>query len=145
MKNSIIIIALLFVFNSFSQNLVASNTEVSTSNHSTEVIAPKVTKIDKLFYDPNESELSDESIASLNTFVLILNENPKMHISINSYTDIDENEAMLSANRALKVKHFLLKNGITSDRLKTNNFGNSKPTYEGYLNKLDRRVEFIIE
>ena len=145
MKNYLLIFALLFGFNSFSQNFIASNTEVSTSIQSTENIAPKVTKINKLFFETNESTLSEESILSLNTVVMVMTDNPKMHISINSFTDIDETEVSLSASRALKVKHYLVKNGLTSDRLKTVNFGNSKPTYEGHLSELDRRVEFVFE
>ncbi len=145
MKNSLLIFALLFGFNSFSQNFLASNFEVSTSNHSTEVIAPKVTKIDKLYFSTNDTTLSEESILSLNAIVMVMKDNPKMHISINSYTDVDEINPGLSSSRALKAKHYLVKNGITSDRLTTVNFGNSKPTYEGHLSELDRRVEFIFE
>lgn len=145
MKNSLLLLALIFGFNSFSQNFFASNSEVSTSIQSAEYIAPKVTKINKLFFETNEATLSEESILSLNTLVMVMTENPKMHISINSFTDIDETEANLSASRALKVKHYLVKKGITSDRLKTVNFGNSKPTYEGHLSELDRRVEFVFE
>ncbi len=145
MKNTIIIFAILICFSSFSQNFVASNSEVSTSNQLNENNLQNVTSIKKLYFDSNESVLSDESILSLNNVVKVLKDNPKMHISINSYTDIDETDPVLSSSRALKVKHFLVKNGITTDRLKTVNFGNSKPTYEGHLSELDRRVEFIFE
>lgn len=145
MKNSLLIFAMLFGFNSFSQNLIASNSEVSTSNHLTEVIAPKITKIEKLYFLTNDATLSEESILSLNAVVMVMKDNPKMHISINSYTDVDESDSLLSSSRALKAKHYLVKNGITSDRLRTVNFGNSKPTYEGHLSDLDRRVEFIFE
>lgn len=145
MKNSLLIFALLFGFNSFSQNFVAQNSEVSTSIQLDEIVAPKVTSISKLFYESNESSLSDESILSLNTIVMILRDNPDMNISVNSYKSTDENDVNLSANRALIVKRYLVKNGIKSNRLKVNNFGSSKPTLEGTVNKLDRRVEFIFE
>ncbi len=145
MKNSLFIFALLFGFNVFSQNFVAQNSEVSTSIQSTESIAPKVTSISKLFYESNDSNLSEESISSLNAILIILKENDTMNISINSHTDMDENDVNLCAMRALKVKKYLIKNGIKSSRLKVNNFGNSKPIVEGRLDKLDRRVEFIFE
>ncbi len=145
MKNFLFIFTLLFGFNVFSQNFVAQNSEVSTSIQSTESIAPKVTSISKLFYESNESNLSEDSISSLNAILIILKENDTMNISINSHTDMDENDVNLCAMRALKVKKYLIKNGIKSSRLKVNNFGNSKPIVEGRLDKLDRRVEFIFE
>ena len=145
MKNFLFIFTLLFGFNVFSQNFVAQNSEVSTSIQSTEIIAPKVTSISKLFYESNESNLSEDSISSLNAILIILKENDTMNISINSHTDMDENDVNLCAMRALKVKKYLIKNGIKSSRLKVNNFGNSKPIVEGRLDKLDRRVEFIFE
>lgn len=144
MKN-LFIFALLFGFNVFSQNFVTQNSEVSTSIQSTEIITPKVTSISKLFYESNDSNLSEDSISSLNAILIILKENDTMSISINSHTDMDENDVNLCAMRALKVKKYLIKNEIKSSRLKVNNFGNSKPIVEGRLDKLDRRVEFIFE
>ncbi len=145
MNNCSIVFLIFFGLNGFSQNFIASNSEVSTSNHYIEINSPKTTSIDKLYFESNSSDLNEASILSLKTVIMIMKDNPKMNISIKSFIDINEKQTMLSANRAFKVKKYLVKKGIISDRLNVKYLGNTIPTNQGDLNKLERRVEFIID
>ena len=94
----------------------------------------------------------------LNNLVKILKDNPDLNLSINGHTDNLETEAIkddpenkklinLGGYRSKSVKDFLIKNGIVSERLNTQNFKSVKPASKGssmFSMAKNRRVEFII-
>jgi outer membrane protein OmpA-like peptidoglycan-associated protein len=91
--------------------------------------------------------LKKESVNELNNLASLLVENKNLVIEIGGYTDSTGSEKYnlsLSEKRALSVVNYLIKLGISSDRLKYKGYGNTSHlgdnvTSEG--RKLNRRTE----
>jgi outer membrane protein OmpA-like peptidoglycan-associated protein len=89
--------------------------------------------IDNIYYDFNKSTLRDESIATLDQLISMLNENKDMRIEIGSHTDskgTDSYNQKLSEARARSVISFLISKGIDAARLEAKGYGESKPVAE---------------
>jgi outer membrane protein OmpA-like peptidoglycan-associated protein/Tol biopolymer transport system component len=103
-----------------------------------------------IFFDTDRYDLRAESRAELRKLVELLEQNPGMHIRINGHTDSTGSPAYnqrLSENRARSVYDFLTAQGIESNRLSYQGFGETMPidtneTEEGRAN--NRRTEFEI-
>ncbi len=108
--------------------------------------------IDQLFFEANESSVSEESYPTLEEVYEFLEENDDIIVEIQGHTNgmrgitnafCDE----LSTERAKEVATYLAKRGIASDRLKYKGYGKRKPiatnlTKEG--RKKNQRVEIKI-
>ena len=100
-----------------------------------------------VFYEVDSWQLKPESMTELNNLVNLLLENKNLAMEIGGYTDSTgsiEYNMTLSEKRALSVVNYLIKNGISSERLKYKGYGNNSPlgdnvTIEG--RKLNRRTE----
>ena len=114
-----------------------------------EATSPPVVLRNVLF-ETGSAELKSESLFELNQLLRLLENNSTLKIQINGHTDnvgSDENNLILSANRAKAVKDFLIKNGIMSNRLSHRGYGETKPielndTEWGRQN--NRRTEFVM-
>ncbi len=103
-----------------------------------------------IFYDFDKATLRQESTNELERLLKLLNEMPTLKIEISSHTDskgANDYNAKLSENRAKSVVNFLIKSGISPDRLVSKGYGEEKPistndTEEG--RQLNRRTEFKI-
>ncbi len=103
-----------------------------------------------ILYATNSFELRSESMPELAKLLDLLNKNPKLEIEISGHTDNigDENEnQLLSENRAKSVYDYLISNGIDAARLKFIGYGESVPidsneSPEGRQN--NRRTEIKI-
>ncbi len=103
-----------------------------------------------IFYDFDKATLRQESTNELERLLKLLNEMPSLNIEISSHTDskgANDYNAKLSENRAKSVVDFLIKSGISPDRLVSKGYGEEKPistneTEEG--RQLNRRTEFKI-
>jgi outer membrane protein OmpA-like peptidoglycan-associated protein len=96
------------------------------------------------------STLSPSSYKPLNELIHVLNENPLLKLKIEAHTDsigTAENNQRLSENRAKSVADYLLKKGISSERLTWFGLGETKPIADNSTEKgraKNRRVEFIL-
>lgn len=103
-----------------------------------------------VFFDTDKFELKPKSKTELDKLVRLLKNNPALKIEIGGHTDnvgSTENNKVLSENRAKAVHDFLVRAGITADRLSYKGYGESKPiasndTAEG--RQQNRRTEFVI-
>jgi flagellar motor protein MotB len=104
-------------------------------------------QLSNVFYEIDSWQLKKESLTELDNLVTLLSENKNLIMEIAGYTDstgsVQYNMA-LSEKRALSVVNYLIKKGISSDRLKYKGYGNTSPlgdnvTIEG--RKLNRRTE----
>ena len=103
-----------------------------------------------VFFDTGSAALREASYIELNRLKSLLEENPGLHIQINGHTDnvgSEEDNMLLSSNRAKAVYTFLSENGIAADRLSFKGFGESQPidtneTPEG--KQRNRRTEFLV-
>ena len=100
-----------------------------------------------VFYEIDSWELKKESALELNNLANLLSDNKDLLLEIGGHTDAtgsaDYNQ-VLSEKRALSVVNYLVKIGISPDRLKYKGYGNTQPisdneSVEG--RKLNRRTE----
>ena len=99
----------------------------------------------------NSDELTDVGKEVVDEIYLILYKNKSISIRIEGHTDdIGDfrTNLILSHNRALSVKNYLIERGVSAIRLKSKGFGEAFPIVPN-TNKesrtLNRRVEFIIK
>jgi len=100
-------------------------------------------------FDVNKATIKPESMGPINKIYQLMEKNPDINFSVEGHTDADggdDTNLKLSKARGKAVMDKLIAMGISSDRLKSNGFGESKPldnnsTPEGKAN--NRRVEFV--
>jgi hypothetical protein len=105
--------------------------------------------ISEALFDFNKYEIRTGFYPHLDEIVTVLKENPNMVIEIQGHTDnvgSSQYNKKLSENRAKAVKNYLIKKGISNQRLIAVGFGKSRPkttnrTEEGRA--LNRRVELL--
>ncbi len=103
-----------------------------------------------IFFDTDMYILKDASKIELERLIAFMAKNKRIKIEIGGHTDNQgskEHNIILSQNRAQAVYNFLLKAGITKDRLSFKGYGMNTPvstneTAEGRA--LNRRTEFKI-
>ena len=111
--------------------------------------------VSNIYYDYDKATLRPESVASLDSVVHFLTDNPSITVEIYSYTDAKgtpEYNLALSQRRAQSVLDYLEKNGVDRGRLTAKGFGqknaaapndvDGKDNPEG--RQLNRRTEFRI-
>ncbi|WP_313806534.1 OmpA family protein [Flavobacterium sp.] len=135
----------------------------SENNNYNEVIAMNQTKaeiidntivIENIYFDFNKASVKKESELSLNKIIEVLNTNPEMKIAINAHTDAKGSDAYnmtLSEKRAKSAYEYLVKKGISKDRLEFKGFGESQLKFDCGAkcsekeDSLNRRIEFLIK
>jgi outer membrane protein OmpA-like peptidoglycan-associated protein/tetratricopeptide (TPR) repeat protein len=111
---------------------------------------PKRVILKNVFFETGSAELKEASLNELNRLKKLLETNPDLKIQINGHTDnigSEEDNLQLSDDRAKAVYDFLIKEGISSERLNYKGFGESSPinsneTASGRKN--NRRTEFEV-
>jgi len=105
---------------------------------------------EKITFETNSKKIADASYAILDEVAHILDRNKKSRIRIDGYTDNvgkSERNLKLSLERSESVKDYLVKKGISPERISVQGLGESHPiadnsTPEGRA--INRRVEFIV-
>ena len=100
-------------------------------------------------FDIDKATIKPESMGTLNMIVQVMKDNADLKFEVGGHTDktgSSQHNATLSQQRAEAVKAELVKLGVSSDRLTTKGYGDTKPisdndTPEGKAN--NRRVEFV--
>ncbi|HZY25829.1 MAG TPA: OmpA family protein [Bacteroidales bacterium] len=103
--------------------------------------------LSNVFYEIDSWQLKKESLIELNNLVSLLSDNKNLVMEIGGYTDStgsEEYNMVLSEKRALSVVNYLIKMGISADRLQYKGYGTASSlgdniTVEG--RKLNRRTE----
>ncbi len=88
-----------------------------------------LTVIENIYYDPNSSDIKEESVAKLDKIISAMAQNKNLKLSINSHTDSKGEDAYnmtLSEKRAQKVMEYFILQGIEKDRLKAKGFGETQ-------------------
>lgn len=86
--------------------------------------------VSNVYYDYDKDVLKPESVASLDTLVQFLNDNPSFTVEVYSFADAKGNEEYnkkLSLRRAQSVVDYLEHAGIDKNRLVAKGFGESMP------------------
>jgi outer membrane protein OmpA-like peptidoglycan-associated protein/tetratricopeptide (TPR) repeat protein len=106
--------------------------------------------LNNIFFETDSYKLLNRSESELKTLLTFLEANPQVNIRVDGHTDnqgSDAHNATLSKNRAISVREYLMRAGISNSRISTRGFGSSQPissnkTEEG--RKMNRRTEVII-
>ncbi len=129
---------------------ITEYTEVERNLELVPIEKGEIVRLNNIFFDYDKAILKEESFPELNRVVKFLTENPTIEIEISGHTDArgsDDYNLELSHNRARAVVEYLIKMGITTNRLTYRGYGESVPvatndTEEGM--EQNRRVEFKI-
>lgn len=114
-------------------------------------VEPNATiRLNNIFFDFDKATLRSVSFPELNRLAEFLEEQGSINIQIAGHTDnlgTDAYNMELSKRRAQAVANYLMKKGVSKDRVTVTPFGETKPrdtndTKEGRQN--NRRVEFTI-
>jgi outer membrane protein OmpA-like peptidoglycan-associated protein len=106
--------------------------------------------LSNIHFQSTKYDLLPESYAELDKLYAFLSANPKAKIRVSGHTDntgSEEENMVLSQNRAKAVTDYLVKKGIDPERLSSRGYGSSMPvadnkTEEG--RQKNRRVEFTV-
>ncbi len=114
------------------------------------IVKGNVVKMNNLFFETGKAIINSDSYLELENMVKFLNDNPEINIEIQGYTDSQGSSVSnsdLSQKRADAVADYLKNNKISSNRITSKGYGETKPiatnaTPEG--RQKNRRVEFKI-
>ncbi|MEC3906404.1 OmpA family protein [Tamlana sp. 2201CG12-4] len=103
-----------------------------------------------VYFDTNKYNINSASQTTLNKLVGIFKENPDTNLLVIGHTDSTGDAGYnmtLSKNRATSVTNYLKQNGVSSGRLTTNWFGETKPVHDNATAEgraKNRRVNIVI-
>jgi len=112
-------------------------------------------KLNNIYFDYNSAEVKFESKEIMKSVLTIMKENPGFRLEIAAHTDArgssDYNQK-LSRQRAENAKDYLIKQGLSSERIVMNWFGKSKleidcppgADCDELIHKANRRAEFKV-
>ncbi len=106
--------------------------------------------LQNIFFESNKYELKQSSNAELQVLLKFMRSNPQMKIEIQGHTDNvggDKANLQLSYQRANAVREYLIKEGVSADRILAKGYGESQPlasneTEEGRA--INRRTKFKV-
>jgi OmpA-OmpF porin, OOP family len=110
-----------------------------------------VVRLNNVFFDFNKHELKPASIPELRRLMKIMDDNPNLKIQIAGHTDNvgrPEDNMVLSELRAKAVENYLVSNGVSTSRVSSVGFGQTRPIAPNDRElggrDVNRRVEFVI-
>jgi len=107
-------------------------------------------KLKDIYYEYDSDELTPQSKLIIEEFVDFLIENPRIKVAIHGHTDNvggAEYNKNLSERRAMSVYNYLIRKGISANRLSYQGLGFSRPVATNDTETgraLNRRTEFVI-
>jgi outer membrane protein OmpA-like peptidoglycan-associated protein len=87
-------------------------------------------RVSNVFYPFNSAELTPASVASLDSLVVFMKDNPSLYVNIYSFTDSVGNDKYnkdLSLRRANAVRSYLVNNGVDGSRMVARARGKNDP------------------
>jgi outer membrane protein OmpA-like peptidoglycan-associated protein len=106
--------------------------------------------LNNIFFNSGTFQLSHKSAVELQRLILLLQKNSGLKIRINGHTDnvgTEEDNLILSENRAFAVYQYLINNGIDSSRLDYKGYGESRPIVNNDTEEnkaINRRTSFQV-
>jgi outer membrane protein OmpA-like peptidoglycan-associated protein len=139
-----------------TEEIVASARNTPVSMPENDLVVKKIAvgvpyTLNDILFDPTSYVLSERSKFILKEFSTFLIENASITILIQGHTDDlgdDNNNLILSEQRAKAVKDYLILLDINSDRLTAKGYGETSPKLpnDSAINQAkNRRTDFVIE
>ena len=103
-----------------------------------------------ILFKNNSYELPSAAFIELDKLLQVLNENPTIKLEISGHTDNigkQEDNLLLSTNRAKEIVSYLNSKGVDSKRLSYKGYGASKPIADNNTDagrSMNRRTEFTV-
>jgi peptidoglycan-associated lipoprotein len=103
-----------------------------------------------IYFDFDKSELRDDAVAQLETNATWLLENTSVRVIIEGHCDergTEEYNLALGERRSKAARDYLVRRGVSADRLMTVSYGESKPADPGHNEAawaLNRRAQFRV-
>jgi len=88
-----------------------------------------VIELKNIYYDYNKSNIRSDATVDLEALINLMNTYPDMQIELGSHTDArgtDSYNAQLSKKRAASARQYLISKGISSNRVSSKGYGESK-------------------
>ena len=85
-----------------------------------------------VLFDVNRYSINSDYILELQNFIDFLEKYPTISVEIAGHTDSDgaeKSNMLLSSSRAIAIKNYMVKKGISSDRISTVGYGETMPKY----------------
>jgi outer membrane protein OmpA-like peptidoglycan-associated protein len=104
-----------------------------------------------IYFESNSTDIPYEFIGDLERLAKFLSDNPNLHIEVSGHADNLGEDAFnlwLSKQRAVGIQDFLIKKGISSERISVKAFGSSrpaKPNLSREKRQFNRRCEIEIK
>jgi len=111
------------------KEVVVTKPDVHNSLKDTELNIGTVLVFDNIYYDYNSHELQGGATKELDELTAAMLTNKNIKIQLSSHTDSrgeDEYNLLLSEKRAVTAKQYLIKRGITPNRISTIGYGEKK-------------------
>jgi outer membrane protein OmpA-like peptidoglycan-associated protein len=122
------------------------------TNFKLETISPeKAYNINDILFASDSYVITSKAQLILSGFASYLQENESLNITIQGHTDdlgVDNENKILSQQRADAVRSFLISKGVSEERMKAIGYGESKPKYPNISEEnrtKNRRTEFMIQ
>jgi OmpA-OmpF porin, OOP family len=117
----------------------------------TDTTVPKRFVFDNLNFETGSTQLTPESMPTVDSLVMILKAYPAVAVRLEGHTDSTGDAAAnkkLSLDRAIVIKEIMIKSGIPEGRIGTDGYGQENPiapneTEEGRAK--NRRTELVVE
>lgn len=109
-----------------------------------------IMRLKNIQFDYNSAELMEESFAELDRVVRLLEINPDLRIELSAHTDdlgTDRYNDLLSRKRGEAARTYLLRHGVSPDRVTATGYGKRKPLVPNDSDEhraMNRRVEFKV-
>ena len=103
-----------------------------------------------VYFDFNKATIRPVSFPLLNDVAQAMKDNPKIKVEVQGHTDSvgdDNYNLKLSQQRAESVRNYLIKQGVSSDRMVPKGYGENVPIADNRTKEgrdQNRRVEFVI-
>jgi outer membrane protein OmpA-like peptidoglycan-associated protein len=100
-----------------------------------------------IYFETNSNKIMNISFNNLDKIVTLMKNTPKILFEIEGHTDNRNSERYnmyLSQKRAATIRKYIIKQGISSKRLKSIGYGENRPRYSNENaggRQLNRRVE----
>jgi len=115
----------------------------------------KLYELNSIYYDLNKADIRPDAAEELDKIVQFLTDNPQMNLELGAHTDARASTAYnlkLSQRRAESAVNYIIRRGITKDRIKPKGYGESQLINEcsdgvecpEEMHQQNRRTEFKI-
>jgi outer membrane protein OmpA-like peptidoglycan-associated protein len=115
-----------------------------------EVVEENKIRLNHLYFETGKDEILSKSYAELDKLLKLLQNKPEIRIRVEGHTDNlgdSRKNKVLSLDRALAVRNYLVSKGISAERIEFTGYGDTMPIVENaddVQRQKNRRVEIVI-